>query len=87
MAGVRAALEIFGIETDPGYWLDMLAQAGTVIGLGMMVGGPVGWWVWRRTGRARRGVIVGVVAAVVWLVVYAYLYFSFVLCPRGAGCG
>ncbi len=78
--------EIFGIDTDPGYWLDILAQAGTVIGLGMMVGGPVGWWVWRRTRRPRRAVVLSLVAAAVWLVVYAYLYFTIVLCPPTAGC-
>ncbi len=59
VAGMRAALEIFGIETDPGYWLDMLAQRGDGDRLGDEVSRPV-CFVWGEESGGGEGVEVGV---------------------------
>lgn len=71
---------------DLGYWLNLGKQIGTVLGLGLVFGGPVGFLVWKKTGNRRLAVVTGVATAVVGLLVLAYLYLTVVLCPPEAMC-
>lgn len=74
------------MELDLGYWLNLGKQIGTVLGLGLLFGGPVGFLVWRKTGKRRRAVVLGLVTAVIGLLALGYIYLTVVLCPPEAMC-
>jgi len=75
------------VDLDPAYWLNLGRQVAVVVGIGALIGGPIGIITWRLTQSRALAVSVGIGAAVVGLVVVAYLYLTIVLCPPGAGCG
>ncbi len=74
------------IDTDPAYWLNLGKQVGFYLALGLLFGGPVGFFVWKKTGRRWVAIVVGVVAGVIGLLVLGIGYFLIVLCPPEAGC-
>ena len=74
------------VDLDPAYWRNLGRQAALVVGIGALIGGPIGFITWRLTHNRAAAVSVGVGSAVVGLVVVGYLYLTIVLCPPGAGC-
>ncbi len=74
------------MDFDPGYWLNLGRQAGVIVGIGLVFALPVGYLIWRKTGSRVLTFWVGLAAALSGLLVVAFIYYSAVLCPPGAGC-
>ncbi len=51
-----------------------------------VTGLPLAWLLWRRTGSRSTALALGTGVAVVAVAVAAWLYYTRVLCPPGAGC-
>ena len=68
------------------YWLNLGKQAGVVLGLGLLLGGPVAIVVAKVSGSRMKAVVAGVITAVVALAILAWVYYTVVLCPPSAGC-
>jgi hypothetical protein len=51
-----------------------------------LTGIPSGWIIWGRTHDRSAAVVTGLVAAALAVAIAAWLYYSRVLCPPGAGC-
>lgn len=51
-----------------------------------VAGVPSGWIAWGHTHNRTAAIVTGLVVAVVAVAIAAWLYYTRVLCPSGAGC-
>lgn len=68
--------------------LSMSAYQMTAVGvlIAGLTGVPSGWIVWSRSHDRSAAVVTGLVVAALAVAIAAWLYYSRVLCPPGAGC-
>ena len=77
----RAALDSLNEGMNFAY---QMTAAGVLIAL--VTGAPMGWLVWSRTHNRSAALGIGLLVAAAAVVVAAWLYYTRVLCPPGAGC-
>ena len=67
---------------------DMTAYQMTAAGvlIAALTGVPSGWFIWARTHSRMTALTTGLAIGAVAVVVTAWLYYTRVLCPPGAGC-